>query len=292
MQYGRLFAFLSLAALACSGPGEATDAGPDVIYGKKPLDAGGPEEAEAAAKTPDNRLTLHGGGVLAGAHVRAIYVGTQGVDLSPSFDTYLAWLVTSTDYWGAYLAQYGVGYEIFDGATNVSSDAFFTPGMLQNGVVEWFVLDKRIRALVHGQSGDAGADASDEAGADASDEGGADASPVQVPLADAYVFFLPDGVNVDLGGGSATCTNAGGYHAYDGAEPYAIIPACGRYRLVVSHEMAEMATDPVPDTGWYSNVDQGNAGGEIGDICNSVTTVDNQQVTQLWSNKDGDCEPP
>ena len=53
-----------------------------------------------------------------------------------------------------------------------------------------------------------------------------------------------------------------------------------------------MATDPLPDTGWYSDLDQGNAGGEIGDICNALTTIDNQQVTQLWSNKDGDCEPP
>ena len=276
------FAWIPLVALACGGSGDATDAGADVVYGHKSFDAG-VYEAEAAAKTPLNRLTLHGGDVLAGAHVRVVYLGTQGQDASPSFDAYLSWLVTSQDYWGAFLAQYGVGYEILDGSVYVDKDAFFPSGSIQNGLVSWAVIDQRLRDLVAAGSGDAGADASDDAG-----EGGA---PATIPKADAYVLFLPYGVNVDLGDGT-TCGNAGGYHSFDGVEPYAVIPPCGRYGLPISHEMAEMATDPIPGSGWYSNADVNNAGGEIGDICNSVTSIDGEPVTQLWSNKDGDCEPP
>jgi len=280
------FAFLVLGALACGGSGDATDAGPDVVYGKKPIDAGeGTYEAEAAAKTPLNRLTLHGGSVLSGAHVRAIYVGAPGVDGSQNFDGYLSWLVTSTDYWGAYLAQYGVGYEIYDGATEVDAAAFFPPGMVVNGMIDWYVLENRLRDVIHGvTSGDAGADASDDDAGDA-------ATLPPIPSADAYILFLPNGVNVNLGDG-ATCQNAGGYHSYDQIEPYAVIPECGRYGLVLSHEMAEMATDPLPGNGWYSDADENNGGGEIGDLCNSLAQVDNKQVTQLWSNQDGDCEPP
>ncbi|HEY1955924.1 MAG TPA: hypothetical protein VGH28_09925 [Polyangiaceae bacterium] len=275
-------------AFACGGSGDATDAGSDVVYGKKSMDAGGGfDAAEAATKTPDKRLTLHGGSVLSGAHVRAIYVGQAGADGSQSFDAYLQWLVTSSDYWGALLSQYGVGYEIYDGATQIDAAAFFTPGMIVQGMVDWFVLDKRLRNVIHGTtSGDAGDD-----DADASDDAGDAAVLPPIPPADAYILFLPNGVEVNLGDG-ATCVDAGGYHSFDQIEPYAVIPDCGRYKLVVSHEMAEMSTDPVPGMGWYSDADESNAGGEIGDICNSLTTIDGEQVTQLWSNQDGDCEPP
>jgi hypothetical protein len=266
----------ALALAACSENGaDPGDAGPDVVYGHHSLDAA-LYEAEAAPKTPLDRLKPHAGTVLGAAQIRSIYIGTPNVDEAPSFDAYLSWLITSPDYWGAFLFQYGVGYGTFNGATEIPTDAFFLPGMVKGGIVQWYALDERIKQVIHAIDGDAGADAS---------------TLPPIPRADAYVFFLPDGVNVDLGQGQSTCANAAGYHSYDGIEPYSIIPPCGRYRLVVSHEMAEMATDPLPGEGWYSDTDIANGGGEIGDLCNMLMSVDGQQVTMLWSNKDGDCEP-
>lgn len=287
--------FVSLATVvlaACGGsdPGDSGDASGDVVYGKHPVDAGA-YEAEAAAKTPDDRMSKHAGIVLASPHIRAIYIGTPNVDQSKSFDGYLPWLLTSTDYWSI-LAQYGVGLGNYDGRTDVSTEAFFTPGMVNLGFVDWQVLDKRVRAVIHASPSDAGApDASDDDAGDGGDGGdGASTELPPIPPADAYVVFLPDNVNVDLGDGT-TCENAAGYHSYDGAEPYAIIPPCGRYNLVVSHELAEMSTDPLPGAGWYSDGDVQNAGGEVGDLCNELTLVDGIEATRLWSNKDGDCEP-
>ncbi len=285
MAFLRVLAASGTAAffvLACGSSGDATDAGSDVVYGHHSTDAA-LYEAEAAPKTPLNRLTPHDGIVLSNAHIRAVYIGADGVDASPSFDSYLQWLVTSTDYWGAWLPQYKVGLGTFDGFSRIDTSAFFLPGMVTNGFVNWLVLDQRIAQVVHGVTPDAGAGDADP-----------DASSSQIPplpQADAYVFFLPDGVNVDLGNNEATCAQAGGYHDYDGQEPYAIIPPCGRYGLVVAHEMAEMATDPIPGHGWYSDPDLQNSGGEIGDLCNALAVVDGQHATMLWSNKDGDCEP-
>ncbi len=275
---------VALGLVACSSGGDTSDAGQDAGFGHHYTDAA-LFEAEAAVKKPWNRLTFHGGTVLGvNTHYRAIYIGADGIDsASTSFDAYLQWLVTSTSWWGAWLAQYNVDYGIFDGNTRVATDAFFPPGMVKNGFVSWVTLAQRIAAVINATPTDAGVD-----------DGGADASTTQlppIPHADAYIVFLPDGVNVDLGNGESTCANAGGYHDYDGVEPYAVIPPCGRYRLVVSHEMAEMATDPRPGQGWYSDPDVNNSGGEIGDLCNALASVDGQQVTELWSNKDGDCEP-
>lgn len=63
-------------------------------------------------------------------------------------------------------------------------------------------------------------------------------------MRNAYVIFLPYGVNVEVGDGP-TCAVALAYHSYDGFEPDAVIPACGRGGLAISHEVAEMAIDPV-----------------------------------------------
>ncbi len=48
----------------------------------------------------------------------------------------------------------------------------------------------------------------------------------------------------------------------DGSRVAAVIPPCslGRSALAMSHEMAEMATDPIPGGGWYSDKDNANAG--------------------------------
>ena len=79
----------------------------------------------------------------------------------------------------------------------------------------------------------------------------------------------------------------------DGFEPYAVIPVCGRSHAVISHEIAEMCTDANPGNGWYSDQDAMlPSGGEIGDLCTFNIGVDGDTATALWSNKDGDCEPP
>jgi hypothetical protein len=169
---------------------------------------------------------------------------------------------------------------------------------VKKGLITSEDLEFAVHLLLHPERPDAGSDPDAtpaEAGADAS----APWLPSPVPPGDAYLFFLPAGVNVDLGerGGHVfqTCIDAGGYHAFDGEEPYAIIPPCslGRSPLAVSHELAEMATDPFPGGGWFSDKDVTNAGGEIGDLCNQVAVhgTDGWDVTQLWSNADGDCEP-
>jgi hypothetical protein len=281
MAVGRGFLCVSLCLACSSGDGTSGDAGGDVQYGHRPIEGGAAayDASNDVLKTPQNRMSAHLGVVLSAPHIRAIYIGVP-----VTYDNYLAWLVTSTDYWPI-LAQYGVGYGSFDGNTQIDTAAFFTAGMVDsNGVVNYAVLNTRIHQVLHPSTIDAGApDASDDAGA-------IDAGVLpSIPEADAYVIFLPEKINVDLGSGM-TCQNALGYHDYDGQEPYAIIPACGAFNVTVSHELAEMVTDPLPGEGWYSDTD---ALGEIGDLCNFViTTPSGHAATALWSNKDGDCEPP
>ena len=279
----------SLLIVSACGPssGTSTDAG-DEHYGIKPFDAGVPDiVVEAPAKVPWNRMTAHNGVILATPHIRAIYVGDYGAGGSRSFDAFIQWAITSTDYWGAVLSQYGLGYGTFDGSTTVDIGAFFPPGMLDaTGHISANLLDQRMQDVVHQPPPpDAGADAS-------ADGGDAAATLPPIPPADAYILFLPDGVTVDLGFGEETCVQADGYHSVDGIEPFSVIPDCGRYELAVSHELAEMCTDPQPGSGWFSDKDIQNAGGEVGDLCNFPIQIDGHYPTALWSNKDGDCEPP
>jgi hypothetical protein len=78
--------------------------------------------------------------------------------------------------------------------------------------------------------------------------------------ADAYIFFMPTTVGITYldGGARESCSAFGGYHAYINLTqgpplPYAIIPPCPGFPadIPVSHELAEMATDPTFD-GWYT----------------------------------------
>ena len=82
---------------------------------------------------------------------------------------------------------------------------------------------------------------------------------------------------------------------FDGDEPYTVIPPCelGRSARAISHELAEMSTDPIVGTGWLSDSDANLGIGEIADLCNrEVTTpIAGFAVTQLWSNRDSDCRP-
>ena len=126
-----------------------------------------------------------------------------------------------------------------------------------------------------------------------------------------YVVFLPSGVTVTQGG-SASCQTFCGYHnaiidpntnaplAYYGVLPYPDCAGCMQTATggtlqpfdaltsVISHEVAEAITDPVPGSGWYDDQN-----GEIGDICAwQLATVDGYTVQQEWSNQAGSCIGP
>jgi hypothetical protein len=149
----------------------------------------------------------------------------------------------------------------------------------QNNLVDVLVLQARVAQSLHDDA-DAGT-----------------TSTIGIPSAQAYVFFLPDGVNVDLGQRGnytyQTCIDAYGYHAYDGLEPYAVLPPCpeGRSSYAESHELAEMATDPHPYDGWASDVDIPANGGEVADLCTDQADAGGVTVTWLWSNQVNGCIP-
>jgi hypothetical protein len=221
---------------------------------------------------PFTFMTPHKGIVLSHMHLRIVYVGDAGGDGAQSYDSFVSWLVASGDYWSL-LRQYGVGYGVLDGSERVATTAFFPPAMLASGSFSDSDLDTRVYRFLHRSAGggtDAGAGGGDE----------------------AYLFFLPDNVRVTFSNGEQSCVAFSGYHAMDkGSDPYAIIPWCGRNPVTISHELAEVATDPTPLKGWYADVF--GALGEIGDLCNlSVSQpIALWKPTRLWSNADGDCEP-
>jgi hypothetical protein len=263
------------AGAACSSSPKTslflTPTGDEVKYGVGAEPITGP-----AADVRDDRLTPHEGIILANMHFRAVYIGTAGVDAPPSADVFLNWIGTSS-YWQI-LAQYNVNAATYDGAINLTTAQVFTDGMIQNGLVQFAAFESRVHALVHG------------------DEGGS----ALLPAADSYIFFLPDNVNIDSGesGGEelVTCVTSSAYHAYDGTEPYAVLPPCtdGRSTASISHELAEVATDPILREGWASDdLEDIKTGAEIADVCYraAMHPVDGFDVAELWSNADGDCMP-
>jgi hypothetical protein len=255
-----------LCLLACGGTSDAPDAGDAAIdqFGHKNFDAAAHdafEEPEAAPKVPWERMTSHGGDVIASPKIRVLHVG-----VTKNVDALVSWILSSQTYWPI-VAQYGVGPGEYLGSVTVDQATFFQPDDIQGGFIDAGTLGGRIAQAI--------------AALPPSDAG--------VENANAWVVFLPGGVNVDLGDGK-TCQWALGYHWDNGVEPYSVIPDCGVSGVTVSHEIAEMVTDPT-NAGWYSDADIEPAGGEIGDLCNLPVTVEGHVVTELWSNADGDCEP-
>ncbi len=267
-------------AASCGGstetdPGDAGEAGVIPVAHR---DTGPPDVVFDMPDARLDRMSPHAREILANMHLRVVYIGEEGVDGPPRIDDFVTWLVKS-DYWGL-MKEYGVQPGIFDGSVRIPTSAVFLPGMVQNELIDYDVLDQRILALLHPPPQDSGADAGD-------------AGAPLIPPSKAYLFMLPDHINVRLGGADQTCIQAGGYHSHDSKEPYSIIPPCrfGRSAVTISHELAEMATDPLPQYGWYSDKEVQNAGGEIGDLCNQPIGVEGWTVTQLWSNKSGGCIP-
>lgn len=254
---------------ACGGGSpdvpDAGDAGGDAHYGKKPIDAAVPDaSAQVDAKMPWERMTSHGGIVISSMRLHAFYVLGPGDPLE-NRDELLSWIISSPDYWSL-LAQYGVGYGALEGSTAIDSATFFH-GDISNGFVS---------------AGAVGEAVTEAAAALPPGDGGAP---------NAFIVFLPHSADVDFGDGG-DCSGALGYHSVaSGGVPHSVVRWCGNDGTTISHELAEMATDPVPFAGWYSEADEWPAGGEIGDLCNAPTPVDGRWVTLLWSNADGECEP-
>ncbi len=259
----RAFFLLLLACGGMSDTPDAGDAGDAAIdhFGHKNFDASQDafEAPEAAPKVPWDRMTSHQGDIIASPKIRVLHVG-----VTKNWDAFVSWMVSSTTYWPI-LAQYGIGPGEYLGSVTVDQDTFFQPNDIQGGFIDSGTLGGRIAQAI--------------AALPPSDAG---------DVANAWVVFLPGGVNVDLGDGK-TCQWALGYH-WNFVEPYSVIPDCGASGVTISHEIAEMVTDPAGE-GWFSDDDVGNAGGEIGDLCNLPVTVEGHSTTMLWSNADGDCEP-
>jgi hypothetical protein len=249
-----------------------TPNGDEVKYGVGAEPITGP-----AMDVRDDRMTPHDGVILANMHFRAVYIGTAGVDAPPSADAFMSW-IGSSSYWEI-LAQYDVNAATYDGATTFTTAQLFPDGMIDaNGLVPFAAFEARVHDLIH------------------ADEGG----PSTLPAADAYAFFLPDNVNIDSGFSSGeeqiTCVTETAYHAYDGTEAYAVYPPCtdGRSTASISHELVEMATDPILREGWASDdLEDLKTGAEIADVCYraAMHPVDGYDVAELWSNADGDCMP-
>ena len=222
-----------------------------------------------------DRLSRHDGTILPNVRLRIVYVGTEGVDRAPEQGDFLRWLLGS-DYWGT-LQQYGVGRGTVLSSVSVPRELLAPSNLVQadKGLITVEDLDARIAVMVNGNATE---------------------QPFPgVAGADGYLIFLPDGLNVALSRRadyvSTTCMDEGAYHAHDGSEPYVVIPPCdkGRSTVAISHELTEMVTDPV--SGWLSDGDVSKNGGEIADLCNHGVTVEAREVTQLWSNVDGECVP-
>ena len=123
-----------------------------------------------------------------------------------------------------------------------------------------------------------------------------------------YVIFYPASTAITFQG-TQSCQTFGGYHneAVLGSGKkvaYAIIPRCmGTFNLrsaVLSHELVEAASDPLPNLGpAFGQLDDKhlawmltNSGGEIGDMC-QMDPLANYQIPDLgfanvqrsWSNK-------
>lgn len=248
-----------------SAPG---DGGADV-YGLMRPDSSGMAPTDAGA-----RFTRHDGPVLAAMKVSVIYVGDEGVDGAPSFDGFIDWAFASS-YWKT-LGEYGVGPGARVASVRVARSVLLPDGSVNaQGLIEQAAVAERLTALLYPTSG-----------------------PSPVPAADGYVLFLPDGVNVILGQHGSyiwkTCWDADAFHSTAAGVRYVLVPPCaaGRRTVALSHELAEMATDPDVYRGWYSEDDRYPSGGEVADLCEDTNgSVGGYEVARLWSESAQRCVP-
>ncbi len=245
-----------------------------------------PSALESPSKDPyEARLVALRDTAMPAMRVHVVYIGRPGEDapVSESFDPFIAWLLGSA-HWGN-LAEYGVRGGAFVDSVFVPAERFFVKGSIEDGLVDTMAFEELARRHMPRSQGVL------------LPRDGADAE--LAPDAEGYVFFLPSGVNIAMGTRGtytySTCVDALGYHRFNGREPYAVIGSCdkGRSGFVVSHELAEMATDPIVGQGFFSAGDLSKSGGEVADLCRTEGAIDveGRSVTRYWSNLHGACIP-
>lgn len=266
----RRFTYVGMLGFACACGAETDD----------PLDAGSgdvyllrPPEGGTAKPDSGARLTPHDGYILPNMKLGVVYLGDVDAGGAPNDDVDIAWLLKSP-YWDV-LSEYGIGNGAVAGSLRVPTNVVLQPSdVSSSGLVEQFVLQLRVAAALGTDGG---------------------APKISIPGAEAYAFFLPDGVNVALGHAGSytytTCIDAWGYHTHDGVEPYAVFPPCpkGRSLYAISHELTEMATDPQPFLGWATDPD--TPSGEVADLCETEVMLMGVVLTRLWSNVAAACIP-
>jgi hypothetical protein len=266
----RLAVAACVLALGCSDASDPPAPDASVDTGIVTPDGSSPRPDAGA------RLLPHDGTTLPKMQLGIVYVGDVDAGGPPVDDPDIAWLVGSP-YW-LYLDEYGIGNGALVGSVRVSTAKFFQAGDVDAGLVDVSVMQARLAGAIHGD-GDAGT------------------GLVSLPGAEAYLVYLPDGVNVVLGHRGSytyqTCIDADGYHGFDGVEPYAVLPPCpdARTLFAAAHELSEMATDPQPYHGWVSDTDIGINGGEVADLCAEQVMQEGVIVTRLWSNRSAGCVP-
>lgn len=256
---------LLIAAACTSVEVTPVDAGDDHIFVLNPDVSAPPIEAGPP------RMEPHDGVTLPAVRLGVVYVGELDAGGAPGVDPMLSWVLGSP-YW-AMLEEYGIHAGTVAGSVRVPTSAIVQSGDVDaNGLIDVMALQARIAQSLHGGA-------------------------VTIANAEAYLFFLPDGLDVALGHTGTytfrTCVDAYGYHGWDALEPYIVLPPCpeGRSMYATSHELIEMVTDPQPYDGWASDGDIGKNGGEVADVCEEKVMQEGVVVSRFWSNAAARCVP-
>jgi hypothetical protein len=264
---------VALVAISCGGESDPMAAMHGETRGSVPN--GTPLDAPTAPPLPrdHSRVVNRGGPVLASMRLQVLGVASLDPETQEDVRGVLAW-VFGSGYW-AILSEYGVSGDVavaYDDATNDGLQVR-TGSKARNELVTWRDIEGRIlRARARRPESERG-------------------QPI--------LYFLPDGVTVRVAERTSyvyrTCVDVWGYHRHDGVGPYAVLGACpmGRSAFILTHELAEMATDPEVGSGWSLGVPSGTHAGEVADLYKShgPAWVDGWAVARLWSNRLGSCFP-
>jgi hypothetical protein len=297
-----VLALLPFVIAGCSSAGAEAPGPADSGAGDAPREVVAPDVPEAgmaypAPHSPMPQAINLGGPVMTVPKIVAVTF--PGDALAPNISQLIAAFGKPTSYWAGATAEYGVGPVV---STKTVASTYFPPKTLS---------DSAIKAWLASQLGAPSADA------------GGGWSGLPTPDGDTeYVLFYPDTVTIGVPGG-LSCQQFLGYHddfaLNGGYVSYSVIPRCpapgpdisaiDSLAMVVSHEVVEMAVDPLPtdNPAWFT-VDADHlgwtliAGPEIGDLCAAFPDSFYRPadlpylVQRVWSNRAAaaghdPCEP-
>jgi hypothetical protein len=191
-----------------------------------PLDHGAPSETYPAFKPEIGQLVNNGGHVMKNPVIVTVtWSGETNADTFEKFGDELG----PSDYWKAVTSEYGIGAGT-SGAANHVRMTDTPPSTLSDTDIPTLVAQK-IQAT--------------------------DATAWPQPTTDdfVYILYIPNATTFKLQGKEVCSQGVGGYHdstKVGGKEvAYAVIPQCGgldESTLSASHELAEAATDPHPQS--------------------------------------------